>query len=156
MSGYQVGDLLIAGLALGANFGALFFLGFEVRRVRQETSRESIRRAREATLSYYASTLENRNDLRAKLPNVGIVLDSAEKRRPVARYLAYWELLAAGVNVGIYDFDTVKLIAGSRIQQVWNNWNTYIQERRAATENTNLYCELETLVRRLAGAAHSS
>lgn len=153
MSDYEVRDLLIAALALIANFGALFFLGLEVRRVRQATKEESVRRSREATLNHYAATLADRNSLRTDLPNVNAsdTFDSEEQRSRVTRYLAYWELLAAGVNLGIYDFDTVRLIAGSRILKVWSNWEAFVQGRRIATENPKLYCELESLVCRLSG-----
>ena len=154
MSDYEVRDLIIAFMALIANFGALFFLGFEVRRVRQETKKESLRRSREATLNHYATTLAERNELRLSLPNApsAEVLNSVEQRRPVTRYLAYWELLAAGVNLGIYDFDTVQLVAGARIRKLWTNWKFFVDDRRATTGNPRMYCVLETLVHRLSNS----
>jgi hypothetical protein len=148
LSSYEMSDLVIAALALFANFGALFFLAFEIRNARKESQKENTRRAREAIFNYYSSTLNERNNLRNELPE----LDSSdwqtipEESRKVTRYLAYWEILASGINLGIYDFEAAKVIAGQRIITIWDNWLEFISFRRHSTNNKKLYCELEILV----------
>ena len=134
---------MIAGIALVLNFAALVFVGIELLRARIASRKEDLRRAREATLNYYASTLEERNSLRAALPDPSKV--TPENTRLVTRYLGYWEAFATGVNLGVYDLTCARRIAGSRIEKVWANWKYFIEERRHKSGQPRLYAELQDL-----------
>jgi hypothetical protein len=140
---YESRDLWIAGIALVLNFAALVFVGVELYRARTASRKEDIRRAREATLDYYSSTLQERNNLRDALPKPANV--TSENEDLVIRYLGYWEAFAAGVNLGVYDLTCACRIAGFRIETIWGNWRPFIEDRRRKSGRPRLYIELQDL-----------
>ena len=143
VSEYESRDLWIAGIALVLNFAALVFVGVELLRARIAGRKEDIRRSREATLSYYSSTLQERNDMHASLPEPSAV--TAENEKLVTQYLGYWEAFATGVNLGVYDLTCARRVAGFRIERVWDNWRQFIEDRRRKWGRPRLYIELQEL-----------
>jgi hypothetical protein len=146
--------------------GALAFIGYQVVLARRSArdsytvaAAEATRRAQQDTLDYYASTLSQRNELAAQLPDytdtagVAACLKEAQSDPSIGArlkpFLSYWELFATGANIGIYDTQTLRRVCGSRVVGIWDAWEPYVLARRVALGNRALYSELEALTAEL-------
>jgi hypothetical protein len=98
-------------------------LRLQVRQAAQATDSDHRRRRVPATIEFYATTLEKRDQLRKLLPYdrdadaIRDLLARASKEtdevgKPVTEYLSLFELLATGVNTDVFDLDTIERVAG--------------------------------------------
>jgi hypothetical protein len=145
-------------LTLGATTLGLVALFVQMRLEHQRSRRM-------ATIEFYRDTVEAREVLRDRLPNdrdaealTAFLPDPFSSDTPrhhdILRHLNYFEMLATGTNRhgrgrfrrnGILDLETVDLLAGPRIQGIWNNYGPFIRGRRLLHEEATLYCEIEIL-----------
>lgn len=164
MSSYETLDLAINAVGLLANFGALLFIAVELlqaRTARLAADRSQIdenrRRKQEATLDYYNQSFGERRSLSSSLPTLSDVQGITESiqratagdiatSESIRSMLAYYETLATGVNIGIYDMETIDRLAGSRLTRILDSWLPYIRWARAARQNPLAYCEFEQMV----------
>jgi hypothetical protein len=55
------------------------------------------------------------------------------RSKTIASYLNYYEALATGVYLGIYDIETIDYLAGPRITKLFDNYRPWIIDRRTIT-----------------------
>jgi hypothetical protein len=60
-------------------------------------------------------------------------------------FLNYFEDLATGVNMGVFDFDVVNRVSGSRIMRSWEDYGNWVRAERATLQQPSLFIELERL-----------
>ena len=168
MQAYERYDLLISGFGLLANFSALVFIAVQLtesrrtaRSAAEESARENVRRSRQATLDYYYETFVIREELLRKLPthddpeSVTRAISKAlsghhdELRADIKSYLNYFETLSGGVNLGIYDIETIDRLTGTRIISTFRRWTPYIDRVREKSGRPSLYAEFEILATKL-------
>ncbi len=150
-------------LTLGATILGLVALFVQMRLEHQRSRRM-------ATIEFYRDTVEAREVLRDRLPNdrdaealAAFLPDPFSSDTPrhhdILRHLNYFEMLATGTNRhgggpfrrnGILDLETVDLLAGPRIQGIWNNYGPFIRGRRLRHQEATLYCEIEILATQIA------
>lgn len=160
--------LTLIGTFLGTfvTFITLFFILIQVvgaikesKIAQSEKVAETLRSKRESTLSYWANTLVERNDMSqevsAHLSSISIqeIIAESDKnenlRLKISRLLGYYEMLSTGVNLDIYDLLTVKHLAGGKLVSTWHDYEPFINRRRDAMRNLKLYREFEILAKKL-------
>jgi len=154
-----VASLLNWFTAMVALFGVILIV-VQVRQAAQAQLRDHDRRRRQATLEFYAETMERRIEWREVLPNdrdaeavaafVPVPSDTADPaNKLLGDYLNYYELIAIGVNLGILDFETIYRVAGTRLIAAFDNYRGWIEGRREYFGSPALFCELEVLTDQL-------
>jgi hypothetical protein len=158
----------LAALAIVVNLGVLVVLIFQLRGLRQqiesaadEARDRNTRERRRETMEVYAATLSKRIELRddidqdrdaeaiaRRVERLKKAKSSEEERDAILDYLNYWEMLAAGVNEKILDYETASLIARGKIIAIYENYGPYIEWRRD-THDDSLYSELQKLAEKL-------
>jgi len=124
------------------------------------------RRRRQATIDFYAITVEKRSSLGSFLPydrdraSIDVFVDQIgqehnEKVRGLMEYLDLFEILATGVRLDVFDIEVVEGIATSQIRDMANFYRPWIMERRdflrdrTTAGSDELYCEIFELADRL-------
>lgn len=167
MTEYEKWSLVVAIVALLANFGALLFIAVQLVEARRSARSAAVaelaeneRRSREATLNYYYRSFGERTTLSATLPTshepdrVAEVIKAAvdgdvAQRTSIRSLLSYYETLSTGVNLGIYDLATIDRLAGGKVVALHRAWAPYVEWARTSGGNASLYTELDELARRL-------
>jgi hypothetical protein len=145
------------------------FLWAQLRAARRDAAEIAARERRQATMQFFADTLDIRRTLPLELPEdrdqqgiarllADIHADTADARRRRAmlnEYLAWWELTATSVHddVGVFDPRLLQLFASGRLYAVWTNYRPFIEEQREQYGDRELYDQLEALALRWGGAA---
>ena len=166
MTSYERWTLFLSVASTFILFGTLAFIAAQVffaaraaREAQSERATESLRRKREATLDYWSNTLFERhrllNEVYAQTPSYKIaeVIKKSENdkdlRVRISRLLGYYEMLATGVNLEIYDLLTIKRLSGAMLVATFDNYKPFIDSRRIIKKRPNLYSEFETLIHSL-------
>jgi hypothetical protein len=71
--------------------------------------------------------------------------DEAKHLRDVLNYLEY---VALGIELGIYDEETIKRLQFTTIMRAWRHTQDYVHKRRELKQQPTLYQELQALVQR--------
>jgi hypothetical protein len=168
------GDVLtIIGLVI--NGTGLIFVATQVVLARRQlvhlqkvTEAEVMRSKRQATIEFYMATVQQIGEWRAVLPDdwnktaindfVKRAYDStdSEKLHHLARYLGFFEALAATVLANIYDLAVLDSIAGSRIINIAENYRPFFERRRIEVGADSAYRKLEWLGNRLRDLRNST
>jgi hypothetical protein len=153
----------LAGVTAILGLGSLIFVGIQVRRGATETRHaalaeeaERLRQRKRETINAVAATAKYRQEMKSALPwndrdaaTVKAFLAEAENddkaRHAVRAYLDYVEMLAAGVNEGVFDLSTLARMQGGRIVAIAANYSDYIDRRRGELNSPTLYSELTAL-----------
>jgi Domain of unknown function (DUF4760) len=171
MSATQISAL---SAALGAVTGVvlLIFVVIQLRllskqleETRQQFANEQKRLKQISTLENMNETTQYRHQLSRQMPleydsdAVKRFIESAksnlEDRQLLGSYLNYYENLAAGINIGVYDLDIVDRTVGSLMLRVFDRYEPYIRYVRKKDAAPAAYAELEayaTLMGRGKGA----
>jgi hypothetical protein len=137
----------------------------QVAQAAESTKRDHERRRKQATLDFYATTLEKRSQLRSILPydrNVVGVRDllstatdeDSDAGHAITDYLSLFESLGAGVATDVYSFPVVDAVAGGRVLAIAENYGPWIRNRRQHFGTPKLYEHLEALADRIANHRH--
>jgi hypothetical protein len=160
---------LLAGLtgllALVTGISAAF-LWAQLRAARRDAQAIEMRERRQATMQFFADTLDIRRTIALELPEdrdqAGITRliqrvqsesDDAQRERALLNeYLAWWELTASSIHeqVQVFDPSLLELFASGRLVAVWMNYQPFIQAERQRYGDPGLYEELEHLAMRWA------
>ena len=155
---------LLAGLtgllAVVTGVSALF-LWAQLRAARRDAAEVAARERRQATMQFFADTLDIRRTMPLELPedrdveSIGrLIVDvrggsaGARRRRALLNeYLAWWELTATSINndVAVFDPRLLQLFASGRLGAVWNNYRPFIMEERQAYGDPGIYDQLEAV-----------
>lgn len=161
MSTFEKLSLLLTGLGIVAILLQLRAVRTEIYQTGRIAEEDHRRRRREATLSFMATSLEKRSEWRDKLPDdrdregiAAFIADcmptqggkNAEKTKDISGYLAHHEDIATGVQLGVFDIDTVDLLMGPRLVSTFRNWEVWIKDYRIACDEHVLYIEWECVV----------
>lgn len=166
-----VATYLLAGLTgllaivTGVSAG---FLWAQLRAVRHDAQAVERRERRQATMQFFADTLDIRRTMPLELPEdrdrAGVArliqrvqADSEQGQRDRAllnEYLAWWELTASSINdeVQVFDPRLLQLFASGRLIAVWTNYQPFIQAERKRNSEPGLYDQLEIVAKRWLGA----
>jgi Domain of unknown function (DUF4760) len=167
MADYQVWSLWIAGMAAVAGIATGIFVGLQVRQAAKNTKqatearqKEWELRRRESSMQFYMATLESRDARKTRLPPdrdaAGIARLIEESKSDTAKldtirsHLSYYEMLATGVNTGVLDEDIVNRFGGGPVVAAWQNYRTWVEERRVEFNAPTMFTELEMLASRIA------
>lgn len=150
----SLASLAINGLLLYLVGRQLKAIQSQIRQADVSVSLDHNRRRSQATIEYWAETLEASSRFQLQVPNDYDLVDdpsllSAYEEQAVVQYLRLFESLSAGVNMGIFDFETIDRIAGSRIVAIGQGYQAWIDDRRIKRDNVRLYEELEELYKKL-------
>jgi hypothetical protein len=64
-------------------------------------------------------------------------------------YLNYYEVLASGVNEGVFDLGVVDRTSGTTIIKIQEFYGDFIDEVREAERRPRVYLEIESLAKKL-------
>jgi hypothetical protein len=163
VNAYEWSSSIISAIAATINLGALVFVGMQVRNAASESRRaaeyqeaEGQRQRKRDTINAVIATSQQRDKLKTALPwndrdavEVADFLRQVEqdqdRRAAVRAFLDYLEMIAAGVNDGVFDVETVSRTFGGRIVAVASNYAPYIELRRRELNSPSLYIELESV-----------
>lgn len=151
-----IAGLLVNGVGLG--FVAIQ-VGLARRQARQAQGvqeRDLMLRRKESTMAHLIATDAQLRGYQDRLPDVfdaaavrayvARALDNqATAREALAGYLGYWETLALGTSMGVYDLETVCRMSGARISALVAHYRPYFAHCRATTGIASLYREVEWL-----------
>ncbi len=146
------------------------FLWAQLRAARRDAAEIVARERRQATMQFFADTLDIRRSMPLELPEDrdaegiarllaeirGTSPEAQRKRAHLNEYLAWWELTATSVHgdVAVFDPRLLELFASGRLAAVWRNYRPFIEEQRKAYGERGLYEQLEAVaVRWAAGVA---
>jgi len=137
-----------------------------LRAARHDAQAIEMRERRQATMQFFADTLDIRRTMPLELPEdrdkAGITRliqrvrseseDARHERALLNEYLAWWELTASSIHgeVQVFDPRLLELFASSRLVAVWTNYEPFIQAERQRYGDPDLYVELEHLAQRWA------
>lgn len=147
----------------------LLFIAVQVVLARQQlrdnsdlSAKENLRVKRQATIDFYMATVEKVAGWRSILPDDwdGPRIDAytkslygrrrdKEKMLVLASYLAFWEALAVAIRAGVYDLAVFDSIAGSRILNICENYQSFFVARRKEVGSAMAYVNLEWLAAEL-------
>jgi len=150
-----IGGLIINAVAFGALLSQVYLLRKQIRTADEAFGIEQVRSRKQSTLEFLAATVERRQKLSRELP---VEIDHAasqrvlevwdhdeDARRPVYEFLDFYEMLATGVNSGIFDLEVVDRASGSRIIRIHESYGELIEKLRAEQERPRMYEELQGL-----------
>lgn len=167
MTQFETLSVVIGAAGVVINLILFIMFALQLRALRRQiavaeeaTRLDHDRRRKQATLDFYTATLEKRAALRDLLPydrDADAIRDLIRdikseddgRGKEITNYLSLFEGLAAGVNSGVYDLDTIERVAGGRIRAIAHNYKSWIDSRRAMFDNPNLYEELDHLAGQL-------
>jgi hypothetical protein len=143
-------------VAFGLLIWQLRILARQLGQARDATALDHDRRQKQATIDFYAVTLDKMAELRAVLPydrdeaGVQDMLSRVKGEddqvgKAITEYLSLFELLATGVRTGVFDLSVLERAAGGRIRAIASHYRPWIQQRRELFDNPHLYEELEQL-----------
>jgi hypothetical protein len=137
------------------------FLWAQLRAARRDAAEIAARERRQATMQFFADTLDIRRTMPLDLPEdrdtegIARLLGEVRGGSPEARhrrsllneYLAWWELTATSIHddVGVFDPRLLELFASGRLGAVWTNYRPFILEQRAEYGDPTLYDQLEAV-----------
>jgi hypothetical protein len=149
----------IAVAALLINVAALTALVVQIKRAKDAFVAEQDLARKGATMDYIVATTELREQLGEQVPaerdlvKVAQFLHDVEKdeatKSRLQRFMNYWENLAAGTNIGIYDFDIVNRTVGGTVITLWNVYGDYARRERTTRNRPEIYVEIEMLSEKL-------
>ena len=163
-------SLVVNGATLAVNAVGLTFVAIQVilarRQILQSQEQlavENLRLSRQATISFYHSTVDIRTKWRSVMPSdwdavavrtfVAEAFDEAPtdgtKMNYLVDYFAYMEGLAVAIAAGAYDLDTLDALAGDRLIALSENYRPFFERSRATLATPALYVEFEWLGERL-------
>jgi hypothetical protein len=164
MSGTLAASTTVIGLAI--NGIGVVFIATQVVLARRQlqdntdlSTNEALRVKRQATIDFYMNTMQRVNEWRSLLPDewdqpaVEAYINKAYghshggkgKLGILAGYLQYFEALAVAVRSGIYDLTVLDSIAGSRIINICENYQSFFDKRRVEVGTGKAYEHLEWL-----------
>lgn len=157
MTTYETWNIVLGAVLACLTAGGLGGVVFQVRQGAKVQRGDHARLRQQATLEFYADTMHGRVSWRQNLPDdrdpvalAAFLPDPAdlsdETNKLVSEYLNYFESLATGVNLGIYDLNTIDHLAGPRLIETYRNYLPWIEGRRTAFDQRVLYAEWEVLV----------
>lgn len=136
--------------------------------VREQTAADHERRKKQATIEYYSNLRSSRRELQAEVEHkfghdalaaseVVLLLDQEERGEPTAievirlikAYFTGLESLAAGVNLEVFDYQTLRRLGGAHIRTVFRQYRAFVDVSRQRKSQDTLYVELELLHDRL-------
>jgi hypothetical protein len=154
----------LTGLLAVVTGVSAFFLWAQLRAARRDASEVAARERRQATMQFFADTLDIRRTMPLPLPEdrdrdgIARLLRRLEQDTPETRrerallneYLAWWELTATSINdeVQVFDPRLLELFANGRLIAVWTNYRPFIEVERARHQDPELYDQLEMLAAR--------
>jgi len=167
MNAFEVATVAVGAAGVVLNSVLFVVVVLQLRAVRRQvtaaertTLLDHQRRKKQATIDFYAMTLESRLSLPANLPfdreadrvteflrGVGQTDNSSV--RVVTDYLSLFELLATGVNTDVFDLEVISRMAGGRIRAMVRNYGPWIESRREQQNAPMLFAELLHLAKRL-------
>lgn len=74
------------------------------------------------------------------------IIEDKKLEKVVWNYLNDLEFICTGVNIGIYDLDTLDRLFGDVIIKTFNQFISYVEERRKQGDSLIIYVELEQVV----------
>lgn len=114
------------------------------------------RRKKQSTVEYVNRVRANYQPISDKIvakfgKNKVINVDEIETNdmADIKEFLSIVEHLAAGVNIGIFDFIIIERMSGSYFLNMREKFSPYIKDTRAKKANPRLYIEFETMCRDL-------
>ena len=126
------------------------------------TKLEHMRRRKEATIEFYAGTIEARQELMDTMPRLhdldGInrLINQAmgnprgKAARNIAHYLGLFEMLSVAANTDAFDLELIDRLVGSRILRISEAYAPWIDSRiEKARPGAQPYGELLRLARQL-------
>ena len=137
--------LLVNVILLLAAVWQLRALGKQVGHASTATNQDHERRRKQATIDFYASTLQKRSEFRTILPydrdsaSILNLLEQANSEnnqlgKAITEYLNLFELLATGVRTDVFDFSVIERAAGGRIVAIARNYRPWIEQRRSLSK----------------------
>ena len=150
--------VVVSVIAFGVLIWQVRLLARQLGQARDATDRDHERRQKQATIDFYAVTLDKMAELRNTLPydrDLAGIQDMLsrvngeddEVGKAVTEYLSLFELLATGVRTGVFDLSVLERAAGSRIRAIASHYRPWIKQRRELFDNPHLYEELEQLAK---------
>lgn len=154
-------SLLIELLTFIVTAAGLFGLFYQIRAAAHAQRDEFLRQQRQNTLTFYADSFEQRSNIWDGLPDdrdrAAIALlvdaiiadDSDERFLLVRRHLNYYESMAVGVRLGVYDLKTISELCGGRVVSAYTNYQPLILERRRKMNEASIWESFTWLATRL-------
>src|SRR4051794_13935596 len=156
----------LVALVTGVSAG---FLWAQLRAARRDAALIAARERRQATMQFFADTLDIRRTMPLELPEdrdgegVARLLADLRSGSPGARrrrallneYLGWWELTATSIHedVAVFDARLLELFASGRLIAVWTNYRPFILEQRKQYADPELFDQLEAVAARWSASA---
>jgi hypothetical protein len=148
--------LLVNGVGLGFVAIQVSLGRRQARHTQLAQERDLELRRKESTMAHLIATDDQMRKYQAHLPDdfdatavaayiTRAIADQANTGEALVGYLGYWETLALGTSLGVYDLETVCRMSGARISVLVENYRPYFRHRRASTGVATLYSEIEWL-----------
>lgn len=168
MREFEAWSLIIAGGAAVTNivvFGVLLlqlsYLRRQIRQAQESTELDHGRRRRQATIEFYATTLDRLQRLREDLPHdrdsaaVEAVTRRAlsgddEANKKIAAYLTMHNLVAVSVRSDVFDVVVIDHLFGGRLLALVANYGPWIEHTRRQLSYPTMYSDLEWLADQIA------
>jgi hypothetical protein len=145
------------------NLGLLLLLAYQLRLLSEQLKQDGqsveldhSRRKAQATLEFSTATLAKQEQWKHLLPDY--YRDEQDVRRSVLSidskdpldstlqdFIGFFEELATGVNLGVYDVDIVDHLMGTRVIRAFKAFEPWIERRREEYGVPGLYREFQTL-----------
>lgn len=145
------------------------FLWAQLRAARRDAAEVAGRERRQATMQFFADTLDIRRSMPFDLPEdrdaegVATLLaevrgtspEALRRRALLHEYLAWWELTATSIHpdVAVFDPRLLELFASGRLVAVWTNYRPFVLEQRQQYGDPGLYEQLERVAASWASGA---
>jgi hypothetical protein len=132
---------------------------------RRETKRANSRIKKQATVNFYADTLERRINWQSDFPHprqseaIALMLNRL-KQQPLSQenillknkihsYLAFWELTAVALSHNVFDRDLFQDLLKGHFLAVEENYRPFIEDARLELKDKDnkLYAEIQDLAR---------
>lgn len=146
---------------------AIFFVAAiasiaQLRSLANANRADHLRRAQQSTFEFLNGVLQQMRDLACQVPmesaqDIAAFIAAAHnvdgpEYRTYSDYFNLFEYLAAGVNTGVFDFETIFVVSASRIRRTWETYADLIQWDRTRSDGWPQYLiEMEALVGRIMG-----
>jgi Domain of unknown function (DUF4760) len=162
----DIASVLIAFISAAVNIAFLVVLVKQLTVMRTQIKyasdafvSEQDRIKRQSTLEVLAVTQQYRYERATVMPLewdalavkefLEAVRADKEKRQLLRNYLNYYENLAAGINSGVYDLETVARTFGNVLLNVVGAYQPYIKDVRVELGNKLAYVEMQRLAEKL-------
>ena len=153
--------LLVGGAGLAFVAWQVLLARKQLKQAQEASAREVARGKRQATIDFYMTTVDQRSQWRAILPDdwdeaaihafihKALTTGDVNQNRCLVDYLGYFETLAVAVSARVYDIEILDSLAGTRIRRIATNYRPYFLAARNTSGVAALYVELEWLGERL-------